>query len=149
MDKRNVTRFFVEETEVQIARRPRDAEDGATEVWLTHRQYRLFMALGHARIVEDENPGYGELIDVSGYSHRPAVRAACLVMAKYGLLKVSVRRPRSVGLTRRGKEVWHAWRAKPPHLRWGGKKTLVKVQREKRRTRLREWMRRKRAEAKQ
>lgn len=117
MENRHVTRFFVEPTESQVPRRPRDADDGANEVWLSRRQYRLFMAVGVAVLEEEYNPSFLELCYAAGYPWKSSVRESLHVLAKLGLVKVDVRRSRSAGLTKMGKDVWRAWREKPPSRR--------------------------------
>jgi SOS-response transcriptional repressor LexA len=107
----NQTRFIVETTPTQIARRPKRAKDGAMEVYVTRRQHRVFMYVS-GLVQSGYTPSYQEVADACGYKTRDSAYRAVRSIAEHGLLTTDVRRTRSIQLTETGRLVYEQWAAK-------------------------------------
>jgi hypothetical protein len=112
MDGNGVTRFFVEKTDQQVARRPRRAKDGALEIYLTRRQRNVVVYLGHYILGQGYTPTFREIAEACGYRSADAALRAVRGLAKLGLVTTDVRQARSIRFTDEGRDVYEAWKPK-------------------------------------
>jgi DNA-binding MarR family transcriptional regulator len=122
MEKKSVTRFVVEPTETQVARRPKRANDGAQEIYLTRKQCRVLLYIGRCDR-EDYHPNYTEVAEACRFrSRQGAMKVVKKVLAEHDLVMTDIRRARSIQLTKEGRKVYQAF--EDAIAKKGGKKRI-------------------------
>jgi hypothetical protein len=112
MEKKSVTRFVVEPSDTQVARRPARAKDGAQEIYLTRKHCQVLLYIGRCDR-EDYHPNYSEVAEACEFKSRQgAMKVVKKVLAEHDLVMTDIRRARSIQLTKEGRKVYEAFEAK-------------------------------------